>query len=57
MDRDRFTGKSAIRLIERQCGRVIGVAALCAEKTKSTMILFEKYHCRAIGYEEKNHKK
>jgi adenine phosphoribosyltransferase len=46
--------KSAINLIERQGGRVIGIAALCAEKTPNTRILFEKYNCKAIRVEEKS---
>ena len=44
--------KSAIKLIEKQGGKVIGISALCAEKTPKTRILFEKYNCRAIGITE-----
>jgi adenine phosphoribosyltransferase len=40
--------KSAIKLIEKQGGVVIGIAALCAHKTPRTKILFEKYNCKAI---------
>jgi adenine phosphoribosyltransferase len=40
--------KSAIRLIELQGGKVIGIAALCAEKNPKTSMLFESYNCRAI---------
>jgi adenine phosphoribosyltransferase len=46
--------KAAIKLIEMQGGKVIGIAALCAEKTPKTRILFDKYNCRAIGIEEKD---
>jgi adenine phosphoribosyltransferase len=41
--------KAAIKLIERQKGKVIGITALCAKKNPGTKILFEKYNCRAIG--------
>ncbi len=40
--------KAAIKLIEKQGGKVIGIAALCAEKTPKTKILFDKYNCKAI---------
>lgn len=40
--------KSAIKLIEKQGGKVIGVTALSAQKTPNTRILFEKYNCKAI---------
>lgn len=40
--------KSAIKLIEKQGGKVIGVTALCAEKNAKTRILFEKYNCKSI---------
>lgn len=40
--------KSAIRLIEKQGGKVVGITALCAERTSKTEILFEKYNCKAI---------
>jgi len=40
--------KSAIKLIVIQGGKVVGVAALCAERNPKTRILFEKYNCRAI---------
>lgn len=40
--------KSAIKLIEKQGGKVIGVTALCAEKNSKTKILFEKYNLKAI---------
>ena len=46
--------KSAIKLIEKQGGKVIGIAALCAQKTPRTRILFEKYNCKAIRVVEKN---
>ncbi|MBS3139875.1 adenine phosphoribosyltransferase [Candidatus Woesearchaeota archaeon] len=45
--------KSAIKLIEKQGGIVIGVTALYAEKTSKTRILFEKYNCKAINIAEK----
>jgi len=45
--------KSAIKLIEKQDGKVIGISALCAEKTSKTRILFEKYNCKAIRVSEK----
>ena len=46
--------KAAIRLVEKQGGEVAGIAALFAEKTSTTRILFEKYNCKAIGTIEKN---
>jgi len=46
--------KSAIKLIEKQSGKVIGITSLCAEKTPKTRILFEKYNCRAISVTEKH---
>lgn len=46
--------KSAIKLIEKQGGKVIGVTVLCAEKTPQTRILFEKYNCKAIKVAEKH---
>ena len=46
--------KSAIKLIEKQGGNIIGVTTLYAEKTPKTKILFEKYNCKAIGFAEKH---
>lgn len=40
--------KAAIKLIEKQGGKVVGITALCAERTPKTEILFEKYNCKAI---------
>ena len=40
--------KAAIKLIEKQGGKVIGISALCAENTPRTKILFAKYNCQAI---------
>jgi adenine phosphoribosyltransferase len=48
--------KAAIKLIETQGGKVVGIAALCAERNQKTRILFERYNCRAIGIEEKKGK-
>jgi len=45
--------KAAIKLIEKQGGKVIGITALCAEKTPKTRFLFEKYNCQAIKVVEK----
>lgn len=45
--------KSAIKLIEKQGGKVIGIAAISAEKTPRTRILFEKYNCKALCVAEK----
>ncbi len=46
--------KAAIKLIEKQGGKVIGITALCAERTSKTRILFDKYNCKAIKIVEKN---
>lgn len=40
--------KAAIRLIEKQGGKIIGITTICSEKTKNTEILFEKYNCKTI---------
>lgn len=47
--------KAAIKLVEKQGGKVIGVSALCAEKTPKTKVLFYKYNCKAIGIMEKEY--
>ena len=40
--------KAAIKLIEKQGGTVIGISALCAQKSPRTKILFTRYNCQAI---------
>lgn len=40
--------KAAIKLIEKQGGKVIGITALAAHKSPKTKILFEKYNCKSI---------
>ena len=40
--------KSAIKLIEKLGGKVIGISALCSHKNKNTKQLFEKYNLKAI---------
>ena len=40
--------RSAIKLIEKQGGKVIGITVMCAERTPKAEILFEKYNCKAI---------
>jgi len=40
--------KAAIKLIEKQGGKVVGITALCAERTPKAEILFEKYNCKAV---------
>jgi len=39
---------AAIKLIEKQGGKVIGISCLCAERNESTQPLFDRYNCRAI---------
>lgn len=46
--------KSAIKLIEKQGGKIIGITTLCAHKTPKTKILFEKYNCKSIRVTEKH---
>lgn len=40
--------RAAIKLIEKQGGKVIGITVMCAERTPKTEILFEKYNCKAV---------
>jgi adenine phosphoribosyltransferase len=40
--------KAAIKLIEKQGGIVIGIAAIGVMKNKKTQVLFDKYNCRPI---------
>ena len=40
--------KAAIKLIEQQSGKVVGITTLNAEKNPKTRILFEKYNCKSI---------
>ncbi|MBU4502970.1 MAG: adenine phosphoribosyltransferase [Nanoarchaeota archaeon] len=40
--------KGTIKLIEKLGGKVIGITALVAHKSKNTKILFDKYNCKAI---------
>ena len=40
--------KAAIKLIEKQGGKVIGITVLKAHRTKRTKILFDKYNCKSI---------
>ncbi len=40
--------KAAIKLIEKQCGKVIGVSTLCSHKNKNTKILFDNYNLKSI---------
>jgi len=40
--------KAAIRLVERQGGKVIGISTLAADKKPKTRILFEKYNLQSI---------
>jgi len=44
--------KSAIKLIEKLGGMIIGISTLRAHKNNKTRILFEKYNCKAIGLKE-----
>ena len=45
--------KSAIKLIEKQGGKIIGITSFGAEKHKNTQVLFNKYNCQAIRLIEK----
>ncbi|MFH1420374.1 MAG: phosphoribosyltransferase family protein [Candidatus Aenigmatarchaeota archaeon] len=40
--------KAAIKLIEKQKGKVVGIATICAHRTPHTEILFKKYNCHAL---------
>jgi len=40
--------KSAIKLIEKQGGKVVGIGTLCAAKTPKTKSLFDKYNFKSI---------
>ena len=40
--------KSAIKLIEKLGGKVVGISALCSHKNKQTKILFDKYNLKSI---------
>jgi len=40
--------KTAIKLIEKQGGKIVGIRSIAAEKKKETKTLFEKYDCKAI---------
>lgn len=40
--------KSAIILVEKLGGKVIGIATICADKSKQTKILFDTYNLKAI---------
>ena len=40
--------KAAIKLVEKQGGKVIGIATMAAHNNKKTKILFEKYNCKTI---------
>jgi adenine phosphoribosyltransferase len=44
--------KAAVKLIEKQGGKVVGISTLHAHKNSKTKILFKKYNCRAIGVKE-----
>lgn len=46
---------AAIKLIEKQKGRIVGISVLSAEKRSETKILFEKYNLKAIRIQEKQH--
>ena len=45
--------KAAIKLIEKQGGKIIGITVLAAEKNSKNKILFDKYNCKAIRVAEK----
>ena len=40
--------KSAIKLIERNGGKIAGISALCAHRNKKTQDLFDRYNLHAI---------
>ena len=40
--------KSAIILVEKLGGKIIGITTICADKNKQTKILFDKYNLKAI---------
>ncbi len=44
--------RSAIKLIEKLNGEVIGISVLRAHKNKGTQILFDNYNCKAIGVKD-----
>jgi adenine phosphoribosyltransferase len=44
---------AAIHLLEKQGGKIVGIACLCAEKRKETKALFEKYNVQAIRIVQK----
>ena len=44
--------KAAIELIEKQGGKVVGIAAINADKNANTEILFSKYNLRPIHIKE-----
>jgi adenine phosphoribosyltransferase len=46
--------KAAIKLIEKQGGKVAGIAAISAERSQRTRMLFEVYGCRALRVDEKH---
>ncbi len=43
--------KAAIRLIEKQGGKVVGISAIYAEKNSNTNLLFKRYNCIALNLE------
>lgn len=45
--------KAAIKLIEKQGGKVTGITSLVAEKTERTKTLFDNYDCKAIKIADK----
>jgi adenine phosphoribosyltransferase len=45
--------KAAIKLIEKQKGKVIGISVINAQKRAETTALFEKYNLKAIRVQEK----
>ncbi len=42
---------SAIKLVEKQKGVVVGILAISAEKDEKTKIIFQKYNCQALNTE------
>ncbi|MEI6774955.1 MAG: phosphoribosyltransferase family protein [bacterium] len=46
--------KSAIGLIEKLGGKVIGITTIYAERNQQTNILFDKYNLKAINIHDKN---
>jgi adenine phosphoribosyltransferase len=40
--------KAAIKLVEKLGGKVVGIATIKCERSKTTDVLFEKYNCKSI---------